>query len=92
MSLQDRLKELRLAHRGLFLLSPDDANGLERHLCEISVLGKDERLEKVGRAGPGNMNCTVRATTPLRSIIVKQSRPWVEKYPQFDAPWDRQMN
>jgi 5-methylthioribose kinase len=22
---------------------------------------------------------------------VKQSRPWVEKYPQFDAPWDRAL-
>lgn len=24
-----------------------------------------------------------------RTLIVKQSRPWVEKYPQFPAPWDR---
>ena len=35
------------------------------------------------------MNCTLRVVTSQRSIIVKQARPWVEKYPQFDAPWDR---
>jgi 5-methylthioribose kinase len=27
--------------------------------------------------------------TPGRTLIVKQARPWVEKYPQFAAPWDR---
>jgi len=43
----------------------------------------------LGRAGEGNMNCTVRVTTTARSVIVKQSRPWVEKYPQFAAPGDR---
>jgi len=35
------------------------------------------------------MNCTVRVSTSAGSFIVKQSRPWVEKYPQFAAPWDR---
>jgi 5-methylthioribose kinase len=35
------------------------------------------------------MNCTVRVATGRRSFIVKQARPWVEKYPQFAAPWDR---
>ena len=27
--------------------------------------------------------------TTTRSLIVKQARPWVEKYPQFEAPWER---
>ena len=35
------------------------------------------------------MNCVIRVRTDRRSLIVKQSRPWVEKYPQFAAPWDR---
>lgn len=35
------------------------------------------------------MNCTLRVTTTEGSLIVKQSRPWVEKYPQFAAPWER---
>ena len=29
--------------------------------------------------------------TSHRSLVVKQARPWVEKYPQFDAPWDRAL-
>jgi 5-methylthioribose kinase len=43
------------------------------------------------KAGEGNMNCAVRVKTQDRSLIVKQSRPWVEKYPQFEAPWDRAL-
>ncbi len=35
------------------------------------------------------MNCTLRVTTPRRSIIVKQGRPWVEKYPHIPAPAER---
>lgn len=35
------------------------------------------------------MNCTLRVTTNRQSLIVKQSRPWVEKYPTIAAPWDR---
>ena len=35
------------------------------------------------------MNFLVRVRTESGSIIVKQSRPWVEKYPQIDAPVER---
>ena len=35
------------------------------------------------------MNCVLRVHTTQRALILKQSRPWVEKYPQFAAPWDR---
>ena len=35
------------------------------------------------------MNCTLRVATAGRSLIVKQGRPWVEKYPQIAAPADR---
>lgn len=35
------------------------------------------------------MNCTLRVETSRRSLILKQSRPWVEKYPTLAAPWDR---
>ncbi len=37
------------------------------------------------------MNCTLRVSTSRGSLIVKQSRPWVEKYPQFAAPEDRAL-
>lgn len=35
------------------------------------------------------MNLTLRVTIGDRSLIVKQSRPWVEKYPSIPAPVER---
>ena len=35
------------------------------------------------------MNLALRVTTDQRSVIVKQSRPWVEKYPGIAAPEER---
>lgn len=35
------------------------------------------------------MNYTLRVTTPLRTLIVKQSRGYVEKYPTIAAPANR---
>jgi len=74
---------------GLFFLDHREPASLEFYLREKSVLQQQERILSCERAGEGNMNCTVRVRTPVRSLIVKQSRPWVEKYPQFPAPWDR---
>ena len=40
--------------------------------------------------GEGNMNYVLRAEfKDSPSLILKQARPWVEKYPQFDAPTER---
>ena len=35
------------------------------------------------------MNFVLRATTNQRSFILKQARPWVEKFPQIGAPVER---
>jgi len=43
----------------------------------------------VQRPGEGNMNFVARVRVGDRSIILKQSRPWVEKYPSIDAPVNR---
>ena len=43
------------------------------------------------RAGEGNMNCTLRVRTNERTFILKQARPWVEKYPQIEAPDERAL-
>lgn len=46
----------------------------------------------VDRAGEGNMNLTLRVTLEDGSTcIVKQARPWVEKYPQIAAPDGRAL-
>ena len=81
--------QFRRDHPDLFYLDAADLGGLEAHLIRLGVLSQGERLVAAAKAGEGNMNCTVRATTDRRSVVVKQSRPWVEKYPQFAAPWDR---
>lgn len=57
------------------------------HRCGVSTV--DERVLDVGRAGEGNMNLTLRVRTSQQTVIVKQSRPWVEKYPQIAAPVER---
>jgi 5-methylthioribose kinase len=48
-----------------------------------------ERAARAARAGEGNMNRVLRVTTTARSLILKQARPWVEKYPQLAAPVER---
>ncbi len=83
--------EWRAAHPDLFFLDPSDLAILERWMKRSGVLARGETLLTAGKAGEGNMNCTVRVTTDRRSVIVKQARPWVEKYPQFAAPWDRAL-
>ena len=50
-----------------------------------------ESVETLDRAGEVNMNCVMRGRTSERTFILKQSRPWVEKYPSIAAPWDRML-
>ena len=73
----------------MFFLDPTEIGSLEKYLCSRRVLDTHQAVTSASRAGDGNMNCTVRVTTDSGSLIVKQARPWVEKYPQFAAPWDR---
>ena len=48
-----------------------------------------DKIVSVEKPGDGNMNFVLRIKTNSTSIIIKQSRPWVEKYPQIVAPADR---
>ena len=48
-----------------------------------------ESVCALGRAGEGNMNLTLRVQTAERSFILKQARPWVERYPAIAAPEER---
>ena len=49
-------------------------------------LDPDEKVVSVSKAGEGNMNVVLRLITDRRSLIVKQSRPYVQKYPDIPAP------
>ena len=73
------------------LISLSRATDLRRILIDCGQLGHDEAIESVAVAGDGNMNCTLRVCTDQRNVIVKQSRPWVEKYPAIPAPMNRAL-
>lgn len=79
----------RDSHPHVFFLEPGDPAGLESYLRRLGVLHEAESVRSVCKAGEGNMNLTLRVRTDQRSLIVKQSRPWVERFPTIAAPWDR---
>ena len=64
-----------------FILDPSNVLSLSAYL--------DEPVLSARRIGDGNMNMTVRVRTPNGSLILKQSRPFVVKYPQIPAPVER---
>jgi len=76
-------------HPDFPLLSADDRAGLERFLRQRDWLDSAETLLQCERAGEGNMNLTLRVRTDRRTLIVKQARPWVEKYDHIPAPMER---
>ncbi|MDA0810978.1 MAG: phosphotransferase [Verrucomicrobia bacterium] len=84
--------EFRSAHPDSFYLDGEATGELQAYLHAAQALPLDDSIATVGKAGDGNMNCTLRVTSSAgRHLIVKQARPWVEKYPQFAAPWDRAL-
>ena len=71
------------------LLSGEQPDALLKTLISINVCQPTETIVSVDKAGEGNMNLTLRVTTDQRSVIVKQARPWVEKYPDIEASDER---
>lgn len=66
-----------------------DKKELEKYLKDQGWLKSAESIEAVEIPGEGNMNFTLRINTGERSFIIKQSREFVEKYPQVAAPEER---
>lgn len=73
----------------MFTLQQDKPKQLQDYLQEQGWLPKLENIEKIEIPGAGNMNVTLRVATARRSLIVKQSLPYVAKYPQVEAPAER---
>jgi len=76
-------------HPGVLLLAVDRPGEIGAYLVARGVLSPRDLPAVVAKAGEGNMNCTLRVVTPHRRVIVKQGRPWVEKYDHIEAPWGR---
>ncbi|WP_417599883.1 phosphotransferase [Owenweeksia hongkongensis] len=68
-----------------------DKNDLQAYLKSQGWLGENETLKSTEVPGEGNMNFTLRVNTGERTFIVKQSRDFVEKYPQVAAPAERAL-
>jgi 5-methylthioribose kinase len=85
MDLKTRFQE---TYPDRFFLT-NDKSRLTEYLQEQSWIDQDESLSLVEKPGEGNMNFVLRIATAERSFIIKQARPWVEKYPQIDAPIER---
>ena len=62
---------------------------LQTYLGDKEWLAADEKIHSVEKPGEGNMNVVLRVVTDQRSFIIKQSRPYVEKYKDIEAPVER---
>lgn len=86
MTPEEKFKQL---YPHSYFLDPEEIADVENYLRNHNWLGLDEGITSLEKAGEGNMNLTLRVKAKDRSFIIKQARPWVEKYPQVDAPAER---
>ena len=76
-------------------LLPDNVDAIQTFLRQKGWIGSSTSVSSLASAGEGNMNRTLRATLDNTSevspttLILKQSVPFVAKYPQIAAPQDR---
>jgi len=78
------------------ILDSQHPEAIQQYLSRRGWICEDEPVVAVEKPGEGNMNYILRVRTGLsgsgqgsRSLIVKQSRPYVEKYPSIAAPAER---
>ena len=74
---------------GAFFLDEHDLDDLRLYLQDKKWLTGEESLLSASKPGEGNMNYTLRVKTSTRRMILKQARPWVEKYDDIAAPSER---
>lgn len=87
----EREEAFRASVPGGFYVDPSRPERLEAYLRRKGFMTAPENLRSVDKAGEGNMNLTLRVTTSERTFVLKQARPWVERYPQIPAPVDRAL-
>ncbi len=87
--LEKKKAEFKNLFPGVVFLAQSEPQALEKYLKTQKQISQTDHVLKVDKAGDGNMNLTLRVTTEEKSIIIKQSRPWVEKYPAIAAPVHR---
>lgn len=71
------------------LLAANTPEAAASHLRRRGLLEDEQTALALEPAGEGNMNLTLRARMGERSWILKQARPWVERFPNIPAPVER---
>lgn len=73
-----------------FFLDAEAPQAAQKYLHARGWLDRNVAIIVLDKAGEGNMNLVLRARLgDGRSVIIKQSRPWVEKFPGIAAPAER---
>src|SRR5580765_9011015 len=73
-------------------LDADNPDTIERYVVARGLVQSSGLPIEIRRAGAGNMNLALRVTPAVgEAFIVKQGRPWVEKYKQIPAPIERTL-
>lgn len=86
----DKASQFQRSHPQAFFLDDDNQQTLQDYLYYHGWLDEQDELQSIEKAGEGNMNKVLRIElTDGKTYIIKQSRPWVEKFPDIPAPADR---
>jgi len=85
----EKRKRFKVLYPDKYFADKEDLSSMNEYLRSIDFLTSAESVISVEIPGAGNMNYVLRVRTSERSFILKQSRPWVEKYPSIDAPIER---
>lgn len=72
-----------------YLDSNTPISELQNYLLTKGWIDKEDKIIFIEKPGEGNMNVVLRLKTEKKSVILKQSRPFVQKYQQIEAPLDR---
>lgn len=72
-----------------FFLEERSSPELQQVLLTLGWIHPGESILSVQKPGEGNMNVVVRVRTDRQTFILKQARPWVQKYPQVPGPMER---
>ena len=70
-------------------LDKNNLSEISDYLQVHGILKSHELVSKAEKPGDGNMNYTLRLTVEDKTFIIKQARPYVEKYPTIAAPEER---
>ena len=71
------------------LFTLEDKPTLLKYLVQKGLVSHSNDILSLQKAGDSNMNFTIRIKKKEGSLILKQSKPYVEKYPQIPAPEHR---